>query len=155
MNDEYGFTDDAGGHHVDRMESFDFDSLDSLKDQIREALAQGDGALKSLITNLITDQGHERSNEAIARIICLIADARRPRLIADQLAWVSGMSINGGMSMPALAHRNHVTKQAFSQAALRLARKLGIRKSRAMRTDAARRSMAAAYRARAMGAIPC
>ena len=146
--DEYGFTEDAC-HPVDKIESFNFEELDSLKDQIREAMAQGNGALTKLVNEFVERQGHLRSNEAIARIILLIADARKPRLMADQLAWVSGMSSLAGLSLPALARRNRVTKQAFSQAAIRLARKLGIdRPSRAMRSLRARKSMAIAYRRR-------
>ena len=146
--DDYGFTEDSG-HAVDKIESFNFEEVDSLKDQIREALARGNGALAKLVNEFVERQGHLRSNEAIARIILLIADARKPRLMADQLAWVSGMSSLAGLSMPALARRNRVSKQAFSQAALRLARRLGIdRPSRAMRSLEARHSMAVAYRQR-------
>lgn len=145
--DEFGFTEDAG-HPVDKIEQFDFDSIDSLKSKVLEAMAQGNGALTHLVSDYIERQGHVRSNEAIARIICLIADARRPRLIADQLAWISGMSTSGGLSLPALARRNRITKQAFSQAAIRLANKLGLRPSRAMRSLKARRSMSIAYRQR-------
>ena len=93
-------------------------------------------------------QSRDRHDDAIARIIRLIADARKPRLMADQLSWISGMNATGGLSLPALAKRNHVSKQAFSQAAIRLATKLGLKPSRAMRSLKARQSMSEAYHQR-------
>lgn len=149
MPGDHNYTTNENGEVVEAFVSeFDFEQLDTIEDQIREALSKGE-SVTALVSSLVELQSNERTTEAIARVICLIADSRRPKLIVDHICWVTGMRATQGMSLPELARKHRISKQAFSQAALRLARKLGIGPSRQMRSIKARASMAKAYRERA------
>lgn len=124
-------------------EEFDFDSLDTLEDMAREALANG--TINQLVRSVCEREVSERSTAAVAAVVCLIAESRRPKLLIDQIAYATGMSINQGISITALARKHKQTKQAFSQGALRLARLWMLRPSRQMRSLKARESMAKAF----------
>lgn len=139
MTELHGFTEEAG-HVVDRVEQFDYDSLDSIDDRIREALKNGESVVV-LVGQLIDYETSERVAQAISSVICYIADAEKPRLAADHVAWISGMRIRQGQSLPQLAKKHGVSKQAFCQAALRLAKLMGIKQTRAMRSESAKAMM--------------
>jgi len=128
--------------------TFDFDTLDSIEDQIREAISRGE-SVTALVATLVEDELSERTNEAIARVLCLIADTRKPKLTIDYIAYATGMRLTQGEAASSLARKHRITKQAFSQAALKLIRKLGLKPSRAMRSLKGRESMPNAYRERA------
>ena len=148
MSDSHGYTADDSGHVVDAfVTEFDYDALDSLESRIVEAIRLSQ-PFDDLLRDLIEFKASARAAEGIARVICLIADSRKPKLMADHLAWVTGMRTHQQHTAASLAKRHGVTKQAFSQATWKLARSLGIRPARAMRSAKARRSMALAYRAR-------
>jgi hypothetical protein len=131
----------------DCHDSFDFDSLDSLEDRIKEAIAKGE-PVAALVAQLVDMECSERVNEAIAGVLCHIADSRKPKLAVDYLAYACGLRMTQGVSGEALARKHKIRKQAFSQAALRLIKKLGIPPSRSMRSAKGRESMAKAYRER-------
>lgn len=136
------------GEFVERFqEPFNYEILNTVEDRIREALASG-GSLTMIVQELIEAEASERVNEAIGAVLCLIAESRRPKLMIDHIAYVTGMPINEGMSVTQLARKHGQKKQAFSQAALRLAKKLGLKPSRQMRSLKARKNMAKAYRER-------
>jgi hypothetical protein len=145
MDGQNNLMQDESGNFVERFqEPFNFDTMDSIEDEIREAMAKGQ-SLSELIKRIVEVEAAERANEAVAAVIAHIADSAKPRLAADHLAWISGMRTTQGQALPALAKRNGVTKQAFSQAAVKLADALGIRPARQMRSSKAREAMAKAY----------
>jgi hypothetical protein len=125
----------------DCHDSFDFDSLDSLEDRIKEAIAKGE-PVAALVAQLVDMEANERVNEAIAAVVGYIADAEKPRLAADHIAWISGMRIRQGESLPAIAKRHGVSKQAFCQSALKLAAILHLKPARAMRSEPGKAMMA-------------
>jgi hypothetical protein len=124
-------------HEPFEVESPDFESLDSLEDRIREAIATG-GSVKALVQRLIDAEAGERVNEMVAAVVGYIADAEKPRLAADHVAWISGMRIRQGESLPSIAKRHGMSKQAFCQAALRMAALLRLKPARAMRSELAK-----------------
>ena len=128
-------------------EDFPYDDLDSIEDRFREALTVPNGVAE-LIRELSADAANERAADAVAKVICLVADARDPKLALAALAHSAGLNSFSGKSGADIARAHGVTKQAFSQIALGLQRALGLPPSRGMRSIAARESMAAAYRAR-------
>ena len=152
-------TTDAKNHsHADRAydvqrgnvlptEDFPYDSLDSIEDRFKEAMTIP-GGVAELIRELSADAANERAADAVARVICLIADARDPKLALAALAHSAGLNSFSGKSGADIARAHGVTKQAFSQIALGLQRALGLPPSRGMRSIAARESMAKSYRER-------
>lgn len=126
----------------------DMDAMDSPEDRIREAIALGH-SIAPIIAEITANEIEERTNEAVARLLCLIADSRRPKLTIDYISYAVGMGITEGRAGSKLARKHGVSKQAFSQAALKLIRRLGLKPSRAMRSLAGRRRMSEAYKSRA------
>lgn len=113
---------------------FDFESVDGLEDRIREVLAKG-GSVREVVGELIDAEANERVNEAIAGVISYIVDAQKPRLVAEHLAWISGMRLREGKSGTELARKHGISKEAFSQGAIKLAQALGLKPARAMRSE--------------------
>lgn len=127
--------------------NFDFDGLDSIEDKIREALSKGQ-SVTALVAEIVHLEVQAETTAAISRVLCMIADARKPKLVIDHIAYATGLPMTQGQSATALARKHKVTKQAFSQAAMRIVKALGLRSPRAMRSLKGRESMAAAYRRR-------
>ncbi len=142
---EYAF--DIQRQNMLPTEEFPYDDLDSIEDRFREALTLPNGVAE-LIRELSNDAATERAADAVARVICLIADARDPKLAVAALAHSAGLNSFSGKSGADIARAHGVTKQAFSQIALGLQRALGLPPSRGQRTMKARESMAASYRLR-------
>lgn len=111
--------------------AFDFESVDELEDRIRETLEEG-GSVRDAVGKLIDAEANERVNEAIAGVISYIVDAKKPELAAEHLAWISGMRLREGTSAIELARKHGISKQAFSQGAIKLAKALGLKPARAM-----------------------
>ena len=128
-------------------EMFDYDGLDSIEDRFKEAM-EIPGGVADLIRDLSADAANEKAADAVARVICLIADARDPKLAVAALAHSAGLNSFSGKSGADIARAHGVTKQAFSQIALGLQRALGLPPSRGQRTMKARESMAKSYRER-------
>lgn len=129
-------------------ESFDFEGLDSIEDQVRECLAQGRD-VSALVQAMVDAEVSEVTSDALARVLCLLADARKPKMVIDHIAYAFGLPMAEGKSAAALARKHGVRKQAFSQAVKRIVQAMGIRPSRAMRSLKGRKAMAEAYRKRA------
>ena len=148
MPGDHEFTENEQGEVVPAfVQEFDWARLDSLEDEIRQGLKEGRSVV-AMVRELVEMESSERVNQAVAAVICLIAESRRPKLMIDRIAYITGMTINQGASVTELGRKHRQRKQAFSQAALRLAKKLGLKPSRQMRSLKARESMARAYRER-------
>ena len=142
---EYAF--DIQRQNMLPTEEFPYDDLDSIEDRFREALTLPNGVAE-LIRELSNDAATERAADAVARVICLIADFRDPKLAVAALAHSAGLNSFSGTSGADIARAHGVTKQAFSQIALGLQRALGLPPSRGQRTMKARESMAKSSRER-------
>ncbi len=137
----------AAAHHADCHSDPDIESIDTLRDRFLEA-ARHQGGVEALVRCLITENESERAGEALVSVIAIIADARHPRLCAMALGWAAGIHAYQHKPAIELAKRNGVTKQAFCQLAAKLIKQLGLRRTRTMRSEAARKSMAKKYRER-------
>lgn len=148
MPGDHEFTEDDQGNVVPAfVEDFDWSRLDTLEDEIRQGLKDGRPVI-AMVRELVDMEANERVIRAVAAVVALIADSRRPKLMIDRIAYITGMTINQGASISQLARKHGQKKQAFSQAALRLAKALDLKPSRQMRSLKARQSMAKAYRER-------
>ena len=142
---DYAFDEQRG--NVLPNEDFPYSDLDSIEDRFKEALTIP-GGVADLIRELSADAANEKAADAVAKVICLIADARDPKLAVAALAHSAGLNSFSGKSGASIARAHGVTKQAFSQIALGLQRALGLPPSRGQRTMKARESMAESYRLR-------
>lgn len=148
MPGDHDYTENEQGEVVPAfVEEFDWSRLDTLEDEIRQGLKEGRSVV-SMVRELADMQASERVTRSVAAVIALIADSRRPKLMIDRIAYITGMTINEGASITELARKHRQSKEAFSQAAIRLAKALGLPPSRQMRSLKARESMAKAYRER-------
>lgn len=137
----------AAAHHDGCHSDPDLESIDNLRDRFLEA-ARHQGGVEALVRCLIVENESERAGEALVSLIAIIADARHPRLCAMALGWAAGIHQYQHKPAIELAKRNGVTKQAFCQLAAKLIKQLGLRRTRTMRSEAARRSMSKKYRER-------
>ena len=101
-----------------------------------------------MVRELVDMESSERVTRSVAAVIAMIAESRRPKLMIDRIAYITNMTLNQGASISELARKHRQSKEAFSQAAIRLAKALGLPPSRQMRSLKARESMAKAYRER-------
>lgn len=124
--------------------TIDFESMDSPEDIMREKLDQGMAALEICETYAV-NQAREMALEKIRSFIALVAVEKRPLYFIDQLVWLSGLASSNGLTLPSLARKHGVSKQAFEQAAERTNRYFNFPKTSAQRSDEARENMREAY----------
>ena len=128
-------------------EGFDFDGMDSIEDRAREAL-KVKGGIEKLVAELAEEFADERAADAIARLVCMVADARDPQMQISILAMAAGMNSEGGAGGTDLAAKYGCSKQNISQHLLAWQKALGLKPGRGQRTFAARESMSKSYRER-------
>ena len=129
------------------VEHFDFDGMDSIEDRAREAL-EVPGGIEKLVAELAEEFADDRAADAIARLVCMVSDARDPQMQISILAMAAGMNSEGGAGGTDLAAKYGCTKQNISQHLLAWQKALGLKPGRGQRTFAARESMAKSYRER-------
>ena len=129
------------------VEHFDYDGMDSVEDRAREAL-EVKGGIEKLVAELAEEFADERAADAIARLVCMVADARDPQMQISILAMAAGMNSEGGAGGTDLAAKYGCSKQNISQHLLAWQKALGLKPGRGQRTFAARESMAKSYRER-------
>ena len=151
-------TDGINRAHADRAydpqrgnvlpsEDFDYDSLDSIEDRAREAL-EVKGGIEKLVAELAEEFADERAADAIARLVCMVADARDPQMQISILAMAAGMNSDAGAGGTDLAAKYGCSKQNISQHLIAWQKALGLKPGRGQRSIAARESMAKSYRER-------
>ena len=128
-------------------EDFPYDDLDSIEDRFKEAM-EIPGGVAELIRELSNDAASEHAADAVAKVICLISDARDPKMAVAALALAAGLNSHGGKGGTELAAMFGCTKQNLSQHALAYQKALGLKPGRGQRSIAARESMAKSYRER-------
>jgi hypothetical protein len=115
------------------VEHFDFSSLDTLDDQLRQELEER-GTTRRVIDALLSFQRDEARREGIVMVIALLWPKKKAYLALRQLAFAAGLSILAGKTGPELAKECGVSKQDFKQGADRFRKELGLRRTRTMRS---------------------
>jgi hypothetical protein len=115
---------------------------------MREKLDQGLGAM-DICEAYLAEREREKSLEVVRTFIALIAVEKRPLYFLDQLVWLSGLAAKNGLSLPMLAKKHGVSKQAFEQASERTNAHFNFPKTAAQRSEEARKNMREAYEVRA------
>ena len=77
--------------------------------------------------------------EVIVALLSLIAESRRPNVAAYAIGFAAG--IDYGLSGPQIAKKLGISKQDFQVSVRKYSELLGLRKSRCMRSEAARQKM--------------
>lgn len=132
---------DGSDDQLSGIEHFDYTRFDSLEDRLTEAIQKRN--IATLIEELCRDEINDRVCGCLSICIAYIADSRHPNLAADQIAWIVGMNIRQGISSTKLAEKHGISKQAFSQGALKLAKRLGLAPASYLRSDKAKEKMRA------------
>lgn len=140
---------DNWGYNLDKFWDFDaqcpavgfeFGPIDSPEDKIKELVAQGksfDSAFR-----IISELNERRfTQEALLQVLSLIVNAQKPGLLADQVAWVARLHVISGRTMPQLAAKHGISKQAFQQGVKRLEIAIGHYISPSSRGQGARDTM--------------
>lgn len=111
---------------------------------MREKLAMGIAAF-DICETYYKERDKERSLETVRAFIALIAVEKRPLYFLDQLVWLSGLAAKNGISLPMLAKKHGVSKQAFEQASDRTNAHFQFPKTAAQRSEEAKGNMREAY----------
>lgn len=144
---ECGFVSDGATPEAVATTGFDYPP-DTLADQIREAIAR-DLPLEPIINAALEETAMQLRAEGMDAVLSILLGAANPRLAAAQLAFAGGLHAQIGESGPQIAKRFGITKQAFQQGVEEFRKRLGLRKTRTMRSDEARARMASSnYRQR-------
>lgn len=125
-------------------ENFDPSSLDSPEDIMREKLEMGFQALQ-ICEEFSTQRATEIALDKLRAFLALVAVEKRPLYFIDQLVWLSGLAASNGLSLPKLAKKHGVSKQAFEQAAERTNKYFNFPKTSAQRSEEAKKHMREAY----------
>lgn len=131
------------GHAV-LTDSFDHAAIDTAEDIMREKLDQGMGALE-ICEAYSVQRAKEIALEQIRAFLAIVAVEKRPLYFIDQLVWLSGLAGSNGLTLPLLAKKHGVSKQAFEQAADRTNRYFNFPKTSAQRSEEAKGNMREAY----------
>jgi hypothetical protein len=125
-------------------EDFPYDELDSLKDLVRQRIADGE-TFESIIHSLALEEAEALVVDRLAVFVAIVRSAKKPILFLDCLWMLSGAALREGDTILSLAKKNGCTKQAFQQAMERVASKFPFPKTRTERDGDAKEAMAGAY----------
>jgi hypothetical protein len=144
MSDDFGFIPianwDEGQSFVVPIEQFDYASMDSPEDYVREAMQQGK-PLSPIILGMVECAIAGRQVETVRKLMVLISDARKPRQRIDEIAFACGMSLADGVTLVSLAKKWGTSKQAIQRNVEAVCDTLQIRKTRTMRGQEAKEHM--------------
>jgi hypothetical protein len=118
----------------------DHSHLDSVEDRVKEALLLGH-KIRPIIVSMARAMILSEKVEAITQLMALLMDAEKPRLLIDQIAYATNMYLRQGLSMPELARKHGISKQAMQQGVERVQAQLGLPKTRTMRDEGGREKM--------------
>jgi len=125
-------------------QEFDYSALDSDEDLIKECVLLGEN-LSEILNAIIEREVSAARAEAVSGALLMIMESKRPVQQTHVLAWAAGIYLSQGISMPELAAKLCVKKQAFQQAVRRVSEKLCLRQTRASRSSEARENMRLSY----------
>jgi hypothetical protein len=122
------------------IEQFRFQDLDKPEDFIIEAVKENRD-IGPILKSLVNRVAAQRAAAMLTAFVCMVREAKKPRMIADQIVWATGMTLLEGASCEDLAKSYGVSKQAFVQGAHRVCDKLNLKPCHNMRDEKARASM--------------
>lgn len=120
-----------------KIEHFDFDSIDSVDDLVREELATK-GTVKHLLKKMVALELNKARTETLVTVLGKIKDASDSGLAVVQISCACGMLFISGETDQAYADRFGISKQAFQQGVEGYREALGLRQTRTMRDENAK-----------------
>lgn len=87
-------------------------------DRMSELLAEAEDAGEdpiALCLTMLQPQIYSLLGQAMIRILSLLGTSQKPDLAYDQLRWVYGAALMEGQTLPQLAKKHGISKQAFQQ----------------------------------------
>lgn len=123
------------------IQQFNFDAIDSPEDFIKEQIAAKKpiGPVLQAWANSIAE--HKQA-ETVRAIMTLIVAAKKPRQRVDEIAFACGMLLAEGETIISMAKKHGISKQAFQRGVVTVCESLGLRKTRTMRGEEAKETMA-------------
>lgn len=130
--------------HEDRAEAipithFDFGSLDSVEDQIRQHLA--DGSLREFLGLWLESELSRDRAETINRILSIPVTSKKPGLAVIQLGFAAGLLLAAEKTGTQWAKEFGISKEAFQEGVDFYRRELRLRVTRYTRDQDARENM--------------
>lgn len=101
----------------------DMTTLDKPSEIILDRLKAGED-LEAVILDVCQAPIQRMLAEAMRRALGFIRESKKPRLTADQMAWIFDIALFDGQTIGQLASRHGISKQAFQQGAEKLRRVL-------------------------------
>lgn len=128
------------------VEQFDYSRLDKPEDYIKEAVSEGREVMP-IVMAMVRQREAEIRREGAVAILSEIVESDNPKRMAMVMCVAAGVNLVMGKSGPQIAKELRITKQALQQAVERFRRRMGLPKTRTMRSEAARKAMAEAWSA--------
>lgn len=122
------------------IESFNYDPLDQLEDEVRERIRLGQ-PLGPYMEGVAREFMEREREEILVKVISLIVGCKKPGLRAVQIAFAAGLYFTSEISGSELAKQFGISKEAFQQGVEKVRSELGLRQTRTMRGAAARDAM--------------
>jgi hypothetical protein len=119
--------------------NFNFDSIDPLEDQVREALRQG--RLKMFLDGYVAYQTEEVRRDAIDALVSQVINAEKPVLKLICFAYAAGAMAALKRTMEQWGKHFGVTKQDIQQGVDDVRESFKLRQNRTMRNEEARETM--------------
>lgn len=116
------------------------EGLDSFADQVAEMLSAGKSH-EQIIQEQVERHLLEQKWESIAAVLLEVIDSDKPRLTARLLMYSSGILAEGNLTLPDIARRHGISKQAAQQKADRHRASLDLPLTSFMRSVEARGNM--------------
>lgn len=133
---------DEGESFAVPIEQFDYSKLDKPEDFIIEAVKQGRD-IRPILRGIVASISGYKVAATMALLLAEIQTAKKPRMIADQIIWATGMNLLNSAGCEEIAKSYGISKQAFVQGAHRLCERLDLKANRNMRDSKARAKMSA------------
>jgi AraC-like DNA-binding protein len=94
--------------------------------------------IQAEIARRVAEELSELRCDAVTALLAEILESKNAEMTVAAIAFAAGLPLLCGASQVELAARFKVTKQAFSRRVTEVSRRLGLRPSRAMRSESAR-----------------
>lgn len=117
-------------------DEIDFANMDKCEDIIRDAVVTKEPVMPMMVAIVET-----LASQRMAFALAMVMDAKKPRMAIHQIICAAGLALEYGKTEQDYAKSYGVSKQAFQQGVERMRDKLGLRKTRAGRSDEAKAKM--------------
>ena len=119
--------------------SFNFGSLDSIEDQVRQHL--DDGTLRDFLEHWIESKLARDRADTINRILSIPVTSKKPGLAVIQMGFAAGIALAAEKTGTQWAEEFGITKEAFQEGVDFYRQELRLRVTRYTRDDQARQNM--------------